>query len=90
MQSKWSLMAVLHYDLTPKNCHELINLKIRGNSCIFVSIRDFLRFSNDTDTIVLRMFDGIGWNRLESHEYWLDSITIYKNILGNTARRLGS
>ena len=28
-------------------------------------------------------------DRLESHEYWQDSITIYKNILGNSARKLG-
>ena len=55
----------------------------------FVSIRDVLRFCNEKDTIVLRMFGGIGWIRLESHECWQDSITIYKNILGNTARRLG-
>ena len=54
-----------------------------------MSIRGVLRFCNDTDTVVLRMFGGIGLIRLESHEYLQDSITIYKSILGNTAQRLG-
>ena len=58
----------------------------------FMSICYVIRFhGNDTDTIALRMFGGIGWIRLESHEYWQDPITIYsyKYVLGNTARKLG-
>ena len=54
-----------------------------------MSICDVSRFCNDRDTIVLRMFSAIGWIWLESHEYWQDSITIYKNILENTAQKLG-
>ena len=45
-----------------------------------MSIPDVLRFCNDTDTIVLRMFGGIGLIRLELHEYWQDSITIQEYI----------
>ena len=54
-----------------------------------MSIRDVLRFCNNTDTKVLRMFGAIGWIRLESQEHWQDSITIYKSVLENTARKLG-
>ena len=55
-----------------------------------MSIRDVIRrLCFDTDTISLQMFGGIGWIRLESHKNWQNSITIYKYVLGNTARHLG-
>ena len=54
-----------------------------------MSICNTIRFCYDTDTIVLRMFSGIGWIQLESHIYWQDSITIYKYVFGNTAQKLG-
>ena len=56
---------------------------------VFLLIRDVLRFYNDSDTIALRMFGGIGWIRLELHEYLQYFYTIYKNILGNTAVKIG-
>ena len=65
------------------------NLQFLG----FVEFLDFLCpfvmfYVYVTTQIVLRMFSRIGWIRLESHEYWQDSI-IYNNIFGNTARKLG-
>ena len=39
--------------------------------------------------IVLRIFVGFVWIRLESHEYFQEFTTIYKNLLGNAARTLG-
>ena len=42
-----------------------------------------------TQTVALQMFSRIGWIRLESHKYWQDSNTIYQNVLGNTAQKLG-
>ena len=68
-------MAVLHYD---PDSHKLINFRIRGISYFFKSIRDVLRFCNETGTIVLRMFGGIGWIG-----------KILWNPLGNTARKFG-
>ena len=83
-------MAVSHYD---PNSHELPQIDKFYDAwnfmIFFVSIRDALQFCNNRDTIVLRMFGGIGWIRHESHEYWQDSITIHKSIQGNTARKLG-
>ena len=34
-----------------------------------MAIRDVLRYCNDTDTIALRLFGGIGCTRLELHEF---------------------
>ena len=43
---------------TATNRHELMNIRIRGSSWEFMTIRDDLRFCSDTDTIELRMFGG--------------------------------
>ena len=45
------------------------NFRISWNSEDYYLIRDVLRFSNDTGTIVLRIFAGFDRVRLESHEY---------------------
>ena len=46
-------------------------------------IRDaLLLFSDDTGTTVLRIFAGFDWFRQESHEYWQELTTNYKNLFG--------
>ena len=55
---------------------------------MYCLIRDVPRFRNDAGTIVLRIFVGFDWIRLESHEYCHECTTIYKNLLRNTARML--
>ena len=60
---------------------------------MFVSIRDVLRYCNDTDTIALRLFGGIGCIRLESHEYANVSsrfTRIYSEILHESVRKYES
>ena len=79
-----SLMAVYTTTPTRTSCQELIIFRIQG-----VEFREFLcpfvMFYDSVDRY--DSVTNVRWDRLELQEYWQDSITIYKNILGNTARK---
>ena len=76
-----ALMVVLHYDPDSNELPGIDYFRNRGILQIFVSIRDVLRFCGDTDTIVLRMFGGIGWNRTNMGKIPLQFTRMYWKIL---------
>ena len=81
-------MPLFHTDHESHEKPRIDEFKDSWNFVNLLLIRDAVRFSNDTDTIVLRIFVGFDWIRLKSHEYCQECTTIDKNSLTNTARML--